>query len=131
LFVLAFLISIVFAWEEGKQSKRGSYAAVVVGTGGMVEGRTLNLNINIDQYTTDQQIQEFLTLLKEKGQDALRKELAKVKVGRIAPVATTGTDLSVARVFETEEGEITRLVTPRPSPFWKPGAVAGGAITRL
>jgi len=123
-FLLAFLISVAFASGEGKQTKRQSYAAVVVGTGGGIGGRTLNLNINIDQYTTDQQIQEYLTLLKEEGQDALRKKLEKVKVGRIAPVATTGTDLSVARVFETQEGKVIRLVTPRPVSFleaWRSG----------
>jgi hypothetical protein len=34
-------------------------------------------------------------------------------------VATTGTDLSVARVFETEEGKVIRLVTPRPVSFFE------------
>jgi hypothetical protein len=70
-------------------------------------------------------LQEYLVLLKEKGQEALRKTSEKVKVGRIAPAASTGTDLSVARVFETEEGKLIRLLTPRPALSWKPGGTAG------
>jgi hypothetical protein len=110
-------LSVIFPSELKAQQKRESYAAVIVGTGGAIGGRTLNLNINIDSYTTDQQVQEYLVQLKEEGQDALRKTLEDVKVGRIAPVATTGTDLSVARVFQTEQGKVIRLVTPRPVPF--------------
>ena len=124
LMLIAGTLSVTILSELKAQQKRESYAAVIVGTGGGIGGRTLNLNINIDQYTTDQQIQEYLTLLKEEGQDGLRKKLEKVKVGRIAPVATTGTDLSVARVFETEEGKIISLVTPRPVSFleaWRSG----------
>ena len=109
--------SVTILSELKAQQKRESYAAVIVGTGGRIGGRTVNLNINIDTYTTDQQVQEYLVQLREEGQDALRTTLEKVKVGRIAPVATTGTDLSIARVFQTEEGKVIRLVTPRPVPF--------------
>jgi len=117
----AILISLAFAAAE---SKRESYAAVVVGTGGAIGGRTLNLNIHIDKYTSNQEVQEYLTLLREEGQEALRRKLEKVKVGRIAPTAAVGTDLSFARVFETEEGKIIRLATPRPVAFleaWRSG----------
>ena len=117
----AILISSAFAVEEGK---RESYAAVVVGTGGSIGGRTLNLNIHIDRYTSDQEVQEYLTLLREEGQEALRRKLEKVQVGRISPAAAVGTELSVARSFETEEGKVIRLVTPRPVGFleaWRSG----------
>jgi hypothetical protein len=122
--LLACTLSVILPSELNAQQKRESYAAVVVGTGGSIGGRTLNLNINIDSYTTDQQVQEYLIQLKEEGQDSLRRTLENVKVGRIAPVATTGTDLSVARVFQTESGKVIRLVTPRPVRFleaWRHG----------
>ena len=123
-FLVVILVSTVFALEEGKESKRESFAAVIVGTGGTIGGRTLNININIDQYTSDQEVQEYLTLLREEGQVALRRKLEKVEVGRISPAAAVGTELSVARTFETEEGKVIRLVTPRPVPFleaWRGG----------
>lgn len=113
------IASAVLVAAEGQERKRESYAAVVVGTGGGIGGRTLNLNINIDSYTSDQQVQQYLVQLQEEGQDALRKTLENVKVGRIAPVAATGTDLSIARVFETEQGKVIRLVTPRPVSFFE------------
>jgi hypothetical protein len=119
LALIACTLSVAMLPMVKAEEKRESYAAVVVGTGGRIGGRTLNLNINIDQYTSDQQAQEYLDILKEEGQDALRKTLEEVTVGRIAPVATTGTDLSVARVFQTEQGKVIRLVTPRPIPFFE------------
>jgi hypothetical protein len=121
--LLAVLVPLGWAQEKDKkqqsENKRQSYAAVVVGTGGAIGGRTLNLNINIDRFTSDQEVQEYITLLKEEGQDALRKRLEKITVGRVAPVATTGTDLSIARVFQTEEGKVIRVMTPRPVPFFE------------
>ena len=117
--LLTILISVALAAEEGKESKRESYAAVVVGTGGSIGGQTLNLDINIDKYTSDQEIQEYLVILAEEGQDELRKTLEKISVGRIAPVATTGTDLSIARVYQTEEAKVIRLLTPRPVSFFE------------
>jgi hypothetical protein len=116
--LLAVLIPVAVAAEEGK-SKRESYAGVIVGTGGRIGGQTLNLDIHIDKYTSDQEVQEYLVLLKESGQDELRKTLEKVSVGRIAPVGRTGTDLSIARVHQTEEGKVIRLVTPRPVSFFE------------
>ena len=124
LFLLTVLFATAFAAEEEKKSKREAYSAVIVGTGGRIGGRTLNINIIIDQRTTDQQVQDYLVLLQEEGQDALRKKLEKVEVGRIAPAASTGTDIAVARVFSTDEGKIIRLVAARPVPFleaWRHG----------
>jgi len=115
---LAILVSVALAVEEGK-SKRESYAGVVVGTGGRIGGQTLNLDIHIDKYTSDQEIQGYLILLLEAGQDELRKTLEKVSVGRIAAVGRTGTDLSIARVYQTEEGKVIRLLTPRPVSFFE------------
>jgi len=115
--LLGVIICTALAAAQGQERKRESYAAVIVGTGGRIGGRTVNLNINIDNYTSDQQIQEYLVQLQEEGQDALRKTLEKVKVGRIAPAAATGTDLSIARVFQTEEGKVIRLVTARQVSF--------------
>jgi len=115
--LLAIIVSVALATVEGQERKRESYAAVIVGTGGRIGGRTVNLDIHIDNYTSDQQIQAYLVQLQEEGQDALRKTLEKVTVGRIAPAAATGTDLSIARVFQTEQGKVIRLVTARPVSF--------------
>jgi hypothetical protein len=117
LLLLLCTFSVTISSELRAEQERESYAAVVVGTGGRIGGRTLNLNINIDRYTSDKQVREYLFQLMEEGQDALRRTLEKVTVGRIAPVATTGTDVSVARTYPAEEGRIIRLVTARPMRF--------------
>ena len=101
-----------------REKKRETYTAVAVGTGGGLGGKTTNLTFSIDQYTTDDQVREYLGILKEKGNDGLRRVLEKVKVGRVAPPATTGTDLAIARKLTTEDGRLViRVVTARPMPF--------------
>ena len=117
----AILVTSLLTLEQnsGQGNKRDSYAAVVIGTGGAIGGRTLDLNINIDTYTSDQQLQEYLMLLQEEGQDALRRVLEKTTVGRIAPVAKTGTDIAIARLHATEEGKVIRLVTARSVSFFE------------
>jgi len=103
---------------EKEKKKRETYTAVAIGTGGRVGGRSMNLNFYIDEYTTDDQVREYLGVLQEKGNDGLRRVLEKVKVGRVAPAATTGTDLAIARKLITDTGqEIIRVVSARPMPF--------------
>jgi len=111
----------VFSQEKDKKEeenkKKETFTAVVVGTGGGIGARTMNLNIYINSYTSDQEVQEYLTVLKEKGQDELRRMLEKVEVGRIAPAAGVGVDLAIARSFQTPEGRVVRVGTLRPMSF--------------
>jgi hypothetical protein len=101
-----------------KEKKRETYTAVAIGTGGGLGGKTMNLTFTVDEYTTDDQVRQYLGILKEKGNDGLRKVLEKVKAGRVAPTAATGTDLAVARKLTAEGGQlIIRVVSARPMPF--------------
>ncbi len=86
-----------------------SYAAIL--------GRSMNIDIRIDRHTTDEEVAEYIAILKEKGQDQLRRTLEKADVGSISPAAAVGTDLAIARVFETPEGKVIRLVTARQMRF--------------
>ena len=62
--------------QEMKMKPEG-YSGTAIGTGGSVGGRSIGFNIRITRYTTDNELQEFADLIKEKGPDALRRALEK------------------------------------------------------
>jgi hypothetical protein len=113
--VNSFCTGIIGAQKEKK--KRENYSAAIVGTGGSIGARSVDINIYLDRHTTDEEVKEYLTLLEEKGTDQLRRKLEKVAVGRIAPVGAVGVDLAIARVFETPEGKVIRVMAARPMSF--------------
>lgn len=91
--------------------------AVAIGTGGPLGGRSIQLSIRIDEYTSDQELQRLAEVLAEKGGDALRKEMEKLKVGRIAPSGRVGNDIAVARSRKTDTGRRILIVTARNMSF--------------
>jgi hypothetical protein len=49
-------------------------------------GKSFGVNIYITAWTTDQQVQDFIGVLKEKGPDGLVKAMEKTPdVGRLSP----------------------------------------------
>jgi len=91
--------------EEKSESKVEHFTAVAMGTGGAVGGRSMSIDIHINEYTTDEEVLELSELLKEKGQDALRLRLEKVSRGRISPSGRVGNDLAVIRARPIQEGK--------------------------
>ena len=102
---------------EEEKKKREIYTAVVVGVGGAIGARSINIDIQIEKYTTDEEAIGYLTLLKEKGQDQLRLKLEKIDVGVVRPSVSVGTDLAIARGFETPDGKVIRVLTARNMRF--------------
>jgi hypothetical protein len=118
LLLILILVTSGLSTASGEEKQKpDAYSGVVIGTGGAIGARSMNIDIQIDKYTTDQEIGEYIDLLKEKGQDQLRLKLEKVKVGNIRPSASVGTELAIARVFETLEGKVIRLLTARNMRF--------------
>jgi hypothetical protein len=74
-----------------------AYTGVAIGTGGTFGGRSVSFDFRITSYTTDQEVQNFAQLVKEKGPNALRSALEKEDKGRINLVGTTGNQIAVAR----------------------------------
>lgn len=93
-----------------EKKKREHYSATAVGTGGGIGGKTLPLDIYIDDYTTDEEAAELANVLKESGQDALRRTLEKLKKGRIAPSGSVGNDIAVIRLKPMESGKGKRII---------------------
>jgi len=83
--ILAFLVSAPRVLTQEK-SPTEAYSGVAVGTGGTVGGKSISFDFRITQYTTDEELQNFAQLVKDKGTDALRSALEKEDKGRISAV---------------------------------------------
>jgi hypothetical protein len=117
--LLALVVLAFFSIAASAQEKMApeAYTGVAIGTGGTVGGKSASFDFRITSYTTDQEVQDFAQLLKDKGQDALTSALEKQNKGRINLVGTTGNDIAVARKRQQGEKTIITIVTARRMSF--------------
>jgi len=94
-----------------------AYSGVAIGTGGSAGGKTIQFDFRISQFTTDEEVQNFAQLVKDKGTDALRGALEKEDKGRISAAGSTGNQIAVARKRQQGTGTIITIVTARTMPF--------------
>ena len=113
-FVCFFLLAS-FGQDEKKQPE--AYSGVAMGTGGSVGGKSISFDFRIASYTTDEEVDQFAALLKEKGQDALRNTLEKEDRGRVNPVGSVGNQIAVARKRQQGTETIITIVTTRKMSF--------------
>ena len=116
-FVSFLLVSIVLASFAQDKTAPESYSGVAMGTGGSVGGKTIQFDFRITQYTSDEELQNFAQLVKDKGTDALRRILEKQDKGRINVVGSTGNQIAVARKLQQGDDTIITIVTARALPF--------------
>jgi len=123
--ILGLCLSVMFAvtlflpssYAQDDKPKPEAYSGVAVGTGGSVGGRTKQFDFRITSYTTDEEVQEFAALLKNKGQDALLSALEKQDKGRLNPVGSVGNQIAVARKRKQGANTIITIVTARIMSF--------------
>lgn len=97
--------------------KPEAYSGVAIGTGGAVGGRSMQFDFRITRYTTDEELEKFAELVKEKGPDALRRALEKEDVGQINVTGRVGNQIAVARKRQDGQDTVINLVTARNMPF--------------
>ena len=112
-----FLLCASFGGLAQDKTSPGAYSGVAIGTGGSVGGKTVQFDFRINEYTTDEEVQKFAQLVKEKGTDALRRALEKEDKGRINAVGSTGNQIAVARKRQQGPDTIITIVTARIMPF--------------
>src|SRR5215471_56094 len=86
LLVLGLTSLFPASYGQDEKTKPETSSALAMGTGGGVGGKTIQFSFRITKYTSDEEVDKFAELLKEKGPDALRRALEKEDVGRINPV---------------------------------------------
>jgi hypothetical protein len=95
------------------------YQATAFGQAGTMAGKSFGLDIYITGWTSDQDLRNFASILKEKGPDGLVSALEKTKdVGRLSPTGFVGSGFRIARYRPTPEGGMRIvMVTNRPMSF--------------
>jgi hypothetical protein len=116
LAILIFLLSPLGVLAQD-QTAPAAYSGVAIGTGGSGGGKTISFDFRIMQFTSDEELQNFAQLVKDKGTDALRRALEKEDRGRIAVVGSTGNQIAVARKRQQGSETIITIVTARTMPF--------------
>jgi hypothetical protein len=121
---LALSMCLTIAYAQNGDDKRLSvlprqFAATAFGQAGTVAGRSFGLNLYITGWTTNQQVRDYISVLKEKGPDGLVRAMEKTSdVGRISPAGFVGTGFRFARYRPTANGGLhIVMVTNRPMSF--------------
>lgn len=108
------LLLLVACIGSAAQDQKMSLAATAFGTSTQL-GRTFNIKILIESYSTPQDQQLLLEAFNRGGNDALVDALEKMPVrGRISTPGTVGYEVKYIRVWPTATGRRIRLVTDRP-----------------
>jgi hypothetical protein len=121
---LVLSMCLTIAYAQNGDDKRLSvlprqFAATAFGQAGTVAGRSFGLNLYITGWTTNQQVRDYISVLKEKGPDGLVSAMEKTSdVGRISPAGFVGTGFRFARYRPTANGGLhIVMVTNRPMSF--------------
>jgi hypothetical protein len=95
------------------------FAATAFGQAGTMAGKSFGVNIYITGWTTDQQVQDYIGVLKEKGPNGLVSAMEKTSdVGRLSPTGFVGSGFRFARYRPTADGGLhIVMVTNRPMSF--------------
>ncbi|WP_260739083.1 hypothetical protein [Tunturiibacter lichenicola] len=95
------------------------FSATAFGQAGSMAGKSFGLTVYITGWTTDDQVKDDISVLKEKGPDGLVSAMDKTEdVGRIAPVGFVGNGFRFARYRPTADGGLhIVMVTNRRMSF--------------
>lgn len=121
---LVLSMCLTIAYAQNGDDKRLSvlprlFAATAFGQAGTVAGRSFGLNLYITGWTTNQQVRDYISVLKEKGPDGLVSAMDKTPdVGRLSPSGFVGSGFRFARYRPTANGGLhIVMVTNRPMSF--------------
>lgn len=118
LFILLAVLATTSFAQTTDQGLPEQYSATAFITSGAAQGKSVEVNIYVDRYSTDEERQDFLNVLKTKGQDGLETAFDKAKpCGRVAIVGTTGNTVSYIRAQSAETKRIIRMATNRTISF--------------
>jgi hypothetical protein len=111
------LLSLPVSAQQRPEIAPESYTGVALVTGGPAGGASMPFDFRITRFTTDEELNNYAELLKEKGQDALLSVLEKQDCGRIQPVGSTGNQIAVARKSQQGGNTVITIVTARKMSF--------------
>jgi hypothetical protein len=99
------------------------FSATASGQSGMFSGKSVLLNIYVNDYTSDEDAQELADRLNNDGSDALLSVIQKMKSrGNVAVTGYTDWRVPVVRQSPTEKGRRIVLFSGRPTGFYEASA---------
>jgi len=120
VYLFVALISVAATGQSESPKKPEHFSATAFGQQGMFAGKTVTLNINVTDYSSDQEVQDLAATLQSKGSDALLKAIQKMKEkGRVAVTGYTGWRVPVVRQRPTENGRRIVMFGDRPVSFYE------------
>ena len=112
-----------FVVPAASAGEKETFTATVMQTANMrlPGGGTFQITMNVEEWTGVEERMRLLTVFKEGGDEALMKELRKMKAGYIVPPAfarwpTWEVDVA-SDIPQSDGGRIVRLFTERPIAF--------------
>jgi hypothetical protein len=95
------------------------FAATAFGQAGTMAGKSFGMNIYITGWSSDEQVQGYVSVLKEKGPNGLVSAMENTSdVGRLSPTGFVGSGFRFARYRPTANGGLhVVMVTNRPMSF--------------
>jgi hypothetical protein len=114
---------VVFAQEPGQPGSQPpdvseQFSATGFFESGPASGKSVGINIYVNSYTTDEERNNFLDILKKQGQDGLESAFDKAKErGRISVTGSTGNSVPFIRSHNAETRRIIRMATNRIMSF--------------
>lgn len=113
--LLGLVMTFYVPTVSGEEIER--FTGNIIFWAGFEAGNTERLTMSIERWTTDEERDRLLVLLKEKGNDAMLDDLQKRQVGWVWTTGNVRYPLSFAYSEETPEGRIITLATERPFTF--------------
>jgi hypothetical protein len=97
-----------------------TFTATAVNMSGVGRPGAGVVEILVDRWSTDAERDRLVTILKEKGPDALLSALTKLpRIGTIRTPGRIGWPLHFARNIKTDDGRQVVIATDRPMSFWE------------
>ena len=95
------------------------FSATAFGQAGSMAGKNFGVDVYITAWTTDQQVTDYVSTLRESGPNGLVRAMEKSDdVGRLAPTGFVGSGFRFARYKSTSNGGLhIVMVTNRPMSF--------------
>ena len=97
---------------QAPEEFEGVLASTAAGASGLAQ-----IRIQIEEYTTDAETREFVSILANEGWEALENRFIREEKGRFIRQGQLGHDIAFARSIPHETGRIIRLATARPIVF--------------
>lgn len=118
--VLMMSVLVMALPAAAKDSKTiEQYSALLAAVGGMTSAGSASIDIWIDQFTSDEEVNASATLLKEKGMEALRRSVERKEVGRISIGSNPSIPIAIARSLPDGNNRIIRLFIARNVTFFE------------